>query len=148
VVNSKLSKVEASGSSCTLFARFFNQIVDKSECEDAGARREAFIYLTSREAWSPELRQVLYGHLDDEDEGIRALVLDELAERGEPGAVDLLIREITTHTVINEIFVLEAAEKLADSRLLPVLQELNERGAGEWQSWLDAAMEACARSNR
>lgn len=78
--------------------------------ENVDVRKEAVLSLTSVDQWPPEVRQALYNRLDDEDEDIRALVLDALAERREPGTVDLLIREISMQTVINPIFVLEAAE--------------------------------------
>ncbi|MHB1000158.1 MAG: HEAT repeat domain-containing protein [Armatimonadota bacterium] len=116
--------------------------------ENTDVREEVFVNLTSIEEWSPEIRQMLYDHLNDEDESVRGVILYEFAERDEPGTVELLIREISTHTDINEIFILEAATKLADSRLLPVLQKLQEQGVNPFQSLLDNAIEACSGSKQ
>ncbi len=82
---------------------------------------------------SPAVREALFANLDDSDEdsdaaGEAAL---GLALRGDPRVFDVLVRKLLASHVGN--LYVEAAGRLADSRLLPLLEDLRRDG---WQDEL------------
>ncbi|MHB1457423.1 MAG: hypothetical protein ACYC0V_10970 [Armatimonadota bacterium] len=143
VVANALSSLDRSTKSKRLLHSMESALVKLTWDEDEEVRPQAVLNLTCEEKWSTEVRQTLYNHLDDKNADVRALVLDELAERAEPGVVDLLIKEMCTYDVVNATFVLGAAKKLADSQLLPHLQDFKNQRVGDWYYEIEAAIEAC-----
>lgn len=97
---------------------------------------------------SPEIRAALRRNLDDADLDVRGEALVGLARRRDDGIVDRLIERLTPDC---HVYELDAAEALADPRLLAALVALAEAsGPGPRSpSWLDRlkdATEACRGS--
>ncbi|MDH0867320.1 HEAT repeat domain-containing protein [Mitsuaria sp. GD03876] len=100
---------------------------------------------TLRDDDSPEIRAALRRNLSDTDQDVRGEALVGLARRGDDGIVETLITLLTPDC---HVYELDAAEALADARLVAPLQALSKTagpssGNAYWQARLDEALEAC-----
>lgn len=99
------------------------------------------------EADSPALRDLLARNLGDVDAEVRGEALCGLAARQDPRALAHLLDSPDVHSW--RVFELNAAEQLADPRLLPQLRALHEQVSteadidGYWLGNLEAAIAAC-----
>ena len=94
---------------------------------------------------SPEIRAALRRNLDDPDLDVRGEALVGLARRREDGLVERLIARLTPDC---HVYELDAAEALADPRLIAPLRALADArppGAGDpyWRERLQDALDAC-----
>jgi HEAT repeat protein len=101
---------------------------------------------TLRDDDTPEIRAALRRNLDDVDQDVRGEALVGLARRGDDGIVDTVITLLTPEC---HLYELDAAEALADARLVAPLQALSaslgtSSGSSYWQARLDEALEACS----
>lgn len=92
-----------------------------------------------------EIRAALRKNLKDPDLDVRGEALVGLARRGDHDIVDVLIAQLTPDC---HMYELDAAEALADPRLVEPLQALARTAPpswnAQWQARLDEALEACA----
>jgi len=101
---------------------------------------------TLRDDDTPEIRAALRRNLSDDDLDVRGEALVGLARRGDDGIVEALVKLLTPDC---HVYELDAAEALADPRLVEPLQALT-KAAGRsstnayWQARLDDALEACS----
>jgi HEAT repeat protein len=100
---------------------------------------------TLRNDDTPEIREALRRNLQDRDEDVRGEALVGLARRGDDGIVEVLITHLTPDC---HMYELDAAEALADPRLIEPLQALAQTTPRSWnavwQARLDEALAACA----
>lgn len=101
---------------------------------------------TLRDDDTPEIRAALRRNLSDSDQDVRGEALVGLARRGDDGIVETLITLLTPEC---HVYELDAAEALADARLVAPLQALSKAagtssGNAYWQARLDEALEACS----
>lgn len=100
---------------------------------------------TQQEADTPEIRQRLSENLNDRDLAVRGEAVAGLASRGDPRALDYLLEHLGPDCCWQD---LEAAEKLANPRLLPALHTLASQAGWDGGDWrhvlLGAAIHACA----
>ncbi len=94
---------------------------------------------------SPEIRAALRRNLDDPDLDVRGEALVGLARRREEGLVERLIDRLTPDC---HVYELDAAEALADPRLIAPLRALADastEGAVDpyWRERLQDALDAC-----
>jgi HEAT repeat protein len=96
--------------------------------------------LASQTDWDgPQLRTALRARLTDPDNVTRGEALKGLASRRDPGAVEAVIAELCGPDPSE--YAVEAAEELAEPRLVPALEALRGRVfAGEW---LEGVIERC-----
>lgn len=97
------------------------------------------------DADSPAARAALWEGLEDSDADVRGEALVGLAERRDPRLIDYLLKHLDSNCLVYD---LEAAEKLADPRLLAPLQAIegSVQAAGRkgyWFTCLQAAIGAC-----
>lgn len=95
---------------------------------------------------SPEIRAALRRNLDDADLDVRGEALVGLARRRDDGIVEALIKRLTPDC---HVYELDAAEALADSRLVAPLQTLTKAAGPSsttayWRARLDDALESCS----
>jgi HEAT repeat protein len=99
-----------------------------------------------QEADTPDIRALLWQNLRDPNPTVQNEALIGLAERGDARALEHLLAHLDDDC---RVYELEAAEKLADPRLLAALQALwvgagRDSGVnGSWLGALCAAIEAC-----
>ena len=95
---------------------------------------------------TPEIRDALRKNLTDPDPEIRGEAIVGLAERKDQHTADALLREWDSSDVVT-VLSLEAAELLADARLLDHLEQFREElpleGNMVFKSALEAAINAC-----
>lgn len=96
---------------------------------------------------TPEIRAALRKNLNDPDPDVRGEALVGLARRGDDGIVEVLITQLTPDC---HVYELDAAEALADPRLVAPLKALSAAPHASswnaiWQARLDEALEACGR---
>lgn len=94
---------------------------------------------------SPEIRAALRRNLDDPDLDVRGEALVGLARRREDGLVDRLIERLTPDC---HVYELDAAEALADARLVAPLRALADARPTRtrdpfWRERLQDALDAC-----
>ncbi len=93
---------------------------------------------------TPEVRAALLARVSDADEVTRGEALVGLARRNDHRVVEPLFEELERyHGADYGGYALEAAEELADERLLPVLTRLRQ-SAGNDATRLDEAICRCA----
>lgn len=113
---------------------------------DADVRDWATFGLGSlHDADSPAIRAALWQGLEDSDADVRGEALIGLAERRDPGLIDYLVKHLGSDS---RVYELDAAEMLADPRLLAPLQAIEEKlqaaeRQGYWFTCLQAALGAC-----
>jgi len=94
---------------------------------------------------TPEIREALRRNLRDRDEDVRGEALVGLARRGDHDIVDVLITQLTPEC---HMYELDAAEAIADPRLVEPLQALSRTAPRSWtaiwQTHLDEALAACS----
>lgn len=99
------------------------------------------------DADSPAIRQALADRLEEENEEIAGEALLGLARRGVPKAMDLVSAALQRDCLSG--LVVQAAETLADPRLLPLLEVWRSRGDvsadGYFDKLLEDAWQACLR---
>ena len=94
-----------------------------------------------------EIRDALYARLFDEDEVVRGEGLVGLARRKDPRVFEPLLRELEKYpTAEYGSYSLEAAEELADPRLLPALNLLKQSTYPESDRF-DAAIQKCSEKS-
>ncbi len=94
--------------------------------------------LASQTDWDgPELRAALWARVTDPDNITCGEALKGLASRRDPGALDAIIAELTGSDPHEN--AVEAAEMLADPRVVPALETLRVRWSGN--GWLDRVIE-------
>ena len=95
---------------------------------------------------SPEIRDALRKNLSDPDHEIRGEAIVGLAERRDESIFEILVHEWESAEIVNALS-LEAAEIVADSRLLEPLKQLKTELPVEddpyFSSALEAAIKAC-----
>lgn len=101
---------------------------------------------TLQNADTPELREVLWRNLNDEDEDVRGEALVALAARHDLRVIDHLLAQLGPEC---RVYQLDAAEHLASPLLLPALQALaggllDSEREGYWFGCLQSAVEACS----
>ena len=107
-------------------------LIELSSDEDPIVRDWATFALGAQtDADTPEIQQALCARLSDSDEITRGEALAGLARRKDERVVEPLIKELSSHHEAEHgSYRLEAAEQLADPRLLPVLLQLKESALG------------------
>jgi HEAT repeat protein len=114
--------------------------------DDAAVRDWATFGLgTLHDVDSPDVRQLLWDNLHDEDEDVRGEALAGLAQRRDPRVIAHLIETLDDDC---RVYELDAAETMADPALLEPLRAVArrvDRNASDryWLSTLDAALAAC-----
>jgi HEAT repeat protein len=107
---------------------------------DVRVRDWATFDLGSQTEWdSPELRAALRARLGDPDNITRGEALKGLALRTDEHAIEAIVAELTGPDP--HASAVEAAEELADSRLVPALEALRTRWPGN--PWLERVIETC-----
>jgi HEAT repeat protein len=120
-----------------------NTLIELSRDQDELVRDWATFGLGSQiEADTPPIREALVARLSDADEIVRSEALVGLARRKDERVLDPLIRELERYPAekIGD-FAIEAAEEMADTRLLPILTRLKEASGGEK---FDEAIKCCS----
>jgi HEAT repeat protein len=122
-----------------------NSLIELSRDEDELVRDWATFGLgTQIDANTPEIRAALLARVADADEATRGEALVGLARRKDQRIVEPLIEELERHHEAEYgSYALEAAEELADARLLPVLTRLKQSLDNE-DPRLDEAIRRCA----
>jgi HEAT repeat protein len=92
---------------------------------------------------TPAIRAALWARVDDSDDEVRGEALCGLAEKGDRGVVDAVIRELFDER--GSPLAVDAAEALPDPRLLPALLHLRANHTGVIHG-LDDAIAACGGS--
>ena len=90
---------------------------------------------------TPAVRRVLRDRLWDSDLDVRLEALVGLAERRDPGVLDLIRDELEADSV--ELLVVDAARALADPGLVPSLRKLEQAGWAEHPDLLARALRTC-----
>jgi HEAT repeat protein len=122
-----------------------NTLIELSQDEDEDVRDWATFGLGSQiEADTPQIREALFARLFDSDEATRGEALVGLARRKDPRVIEPLIEELERYPDAEHgDYGLEAAEQLADARLLPVLTRLKE-AADSGNRKFDDAIRRCS----
>ncbi len=94
---------------------------------------------------TPDVRELLWRNLSDPDRDVRGEAVVGLATRGDPRAIDHLKTCLGPDT---RVYELDAAQKLADASLLPMLEALAAEVSGAdaqgyWFNCLQDAIDAC-----
>jgi HEAT repeat protein len=120
-------------------------LIELSEDQDDLVRDWATFGLgTQIEKDTLEIRDALFARLFDEDEVTRGEAFVGLARRRDQRIIDPLIKELARYPVSEYgSYSLEAAEEIADARLLPVLARL--KSADPESTKFDDAIERCSR---
>jgi HEAT repeat protein len=92
---------------------------------------------------TPEIRAALFARVADEDEITRGEALVGLARRKDARVLEPLIRELEHYPDAEYCHSVEAAETLADARLLPVLKRLQE--SSNDRTIFDKAIRQCSQ---
>lgn len=120
-------------------------LIELSSDEDEEIRDWATFGLGSLlEADSEKVREALWARVEDPCDDARAEALVGLARRKDPRIADLLEQQLSGNEV--NIMAIDAAEELADPRLVPALLNLKERwpaDRAEDEQWLDRAIGSC-----
>ncbi|QAT87989.1 hypothetical protein EJ065_6460 [Corallococcus coralloides] len=110
-----------------------------SRDSDEDVRNRATFSLGSQaeEVDTPELRDALFDRLTESDMELRGEALVGLALRKDPRVLEPLRRELESSEVV--VLAVEAAEKLEDTSLLPLLHRLRDR-AGDANSYFRSVL--------
>jgi len=94
------------------------------------------------EADTPQIREALFARLSDADDVVRGEALVGLALRKDEQAIEPLIQELERYPAekIGSLLI-EAAEAMADTRLLPILTRLKQSSGSEK---FDEAIRCCS----
>ncbi len=116
------------------------------DADDAVRDWATFGLGTLQDADSPEIREILWSNLEDQDSEVRGEALVGLAERSDPRIVDYLRNHLNNNC---RVYELEAAEKLANPILLEPLLKLaamaaNSKDDSYWLVRLNTAIAACS----
>jgi HEAT repeat protein len=123
-----------------------DSLIELSRDPDADVRNWATFGLgTQVELDTEEIRTALVDRLLDEDLDARGEALVGLARRKDPRVLEPLIDELNGNHPTQFGYSLEAAEELADPRLLPVLKKWKE-SADPGDDTLDKAILRCSAS--
>jgi HEAT repeat protein len=99
---------------------------------------------TQIDADTPAIRNALFRGTADADEVARGEALVGLARRHDERAVEPLIRELSAHAASEYgRYAIEAAEELADPRLLPTLEQLKASACSD-DDRFDEAIRHCS----
>lgn len=95
---------------------------------------------------TPQVREVLWRNLNDDDEDVRGEALVGLAARRDLRVIDHLLAQLGSD---GRVYQLEAAEQLASPALLPALRALadglrDSEREGYWLGQLQSAIDACS----
>lgn len=95
---------------------------------------------------TPQVREVLWRNLNDDDEDVRGEALVGLAARRDLRVIDHLLAQLGSDC---RVYQLEAAEQLASPALLPALRALvdglrDSEREGYWFGRLQSALDACS----
>jgi HEAT repeat protein len=94
---------------------------------------------------TPEIRAALLARISDEDEVTRVEALVGLARRKDQRVIEPLIKELKRYSDPEYgNYTVEAAEEIADARLLPTLMRLKQ-SAGAEDTRLDEAIRRCSQ---
>jgi HEAT repeat protein len=125
--------------------RAIQTLIGLSTDEDSVVRDWATFGLgTLTDFDSPELRDALVARLNDAYADARFEAMVGLARRKDNRVLAPLLEALTANTVF--ILALEAAQEIADSRLLPALMDLKKSWADDDDRFvadLDSAIAAC-----
>jgi HEAT repeat protein len=129
--------------------RAISSLIQLSRDSDHDTRNWAMFGLGSQtEMDSPAIREALIDGLADPDPEIRGEALVGLARRKDPMCLDALLKEWELDTI--SILSLEAAEHLAEPKLVPYLKKfqltLNLAEDKSFENQLGRAMSACQPS--
>jgi HEAT repeat protein len=120
--------------------RAVNALIRLTNDTDVTVRDWATFDLASQTDWdTPELRAALWARVTDPDDITRGEALKGLASRKDPRALDAVLAELTGSDPHEN--AVEAAEILADPRLVPALERLRTRWGA--YGWLDGVIETC-----
>jgi HEAT repeats len=101
------------------------------------------------EADTPEIREALFTRTNEDNGEIRGEAMVGLARRKDKRAINLVREELKRNFAGS--WVLEAAELVGDTSLLPLLSALRENWGDENEKWfgnaLNQSIEACASRN-
>jgi HEAT repeat protein len=95
---------------------------------------------------TPQVREVLWRNLNDDDEDVRGEALVGLAARRDLRVIDHLLAQLGSDC---RVYQLEAAEQLASPALLPALRAIadglrDSEREGYWFGQLQSAIDACS----
>ena len=94
------------------------------------------------EADTPPIREALFARLSDADDTVRGEALVGLALRKDERAIEPLIQELERHPAEKTgSLLIEAAEEMADTRLLPILTRLKQSSGSKK---FDEAIQCCS----
>lgn len=119
-------------------------LISMSSDVDSKVRLEATNHLVFCEIKTNNIIDALLHRVNDEDAEIRAAALLGLADKRYKYITDLLIHELSTSEYICDD-TLDAAGRVADARLLPILTELKQEGIDKklGTKFLDEAIDEC-----
>jgi HEAT repeat protein len=128
-----------------------NALIQLTSDADDNVRDWATFGLGSQtEADTPTIRAALFARVNEEDGEIRGEALIGLARRNDQRAIDLVREELKREYAGS--WVLEAAELVGDSSLVPLLAALRDTWGDENEKYfgnaLNQALEACGSRNR
>jgi HEAT repeat protein len=118
-------------------------LIELSRDQDELVRDWATFGLGSQiETDTAPIREALFARLSDADEIVRGEALVGLARRRDERAIEPLIQELQRYPAekIGD-FAIEAAEEMADARLLPILTRLKQSSGSEK---FDEAIRCCS----
>jgi HEAT repeat protein len=120
-------------------------LMEMSSDPDAGVRDWATFALGSLiDVDTPEIRAALLARISDEDEATRGEALVGLARRKDPRVIGPLLKDLQRYQDAEYPgYSLEAAEEIADARLLPILMTLKQAGGPDDTSF-DEAIRRCS----
>jgi HEAT repeat protein len=125
--------------------RAINALIELSRDSDAHVRDWATFGLGQQIDTDTEvIREALFARIDDPDEQTRGEAMSGLAKRKDERVFQIVLDQL--EKMAYWVLPLEAAESLADPRLLPALYHFKEQWQGEkdWRySTLEEAIAAC-----
>lgn len=122
-------------------------LIELSQDQDANVRDWATFGLGSQiVADTPEIREALFARLSDSDEMTRGEALVGLAKRKDRRIIEPLIEELAGFLCAEYgEYSLQAAEEIADARLLPTLLRL-KHSTNPQDETFDEAIRRCSQS--
>jgi HEAT repeat protein len=121
-------------------------LIELSRDQDDPVRDWATFGLGAQiDADTPQIREALFVRLSDVDEATRGEALVGLARRKDARIIEPLIKELARYPDAEYTYSLEAAEEIADPRLLPVLTRL-KKSVDLDDSPFDEAIRRCSQA--